>query len=915
MNAWWRRIAAVVGWVMTAWLVGCGGGPATVAPSISTQPSGSTLTVGDAASFSVVVTGSAPLTYQWQRDAANIDGATASSYTLPSVAEADSGAQFRVVVQNAAGSVTSSPALLTVNAAAAPSIVSQPVGTAVAVGATASFRVVADGTGPLGYQWQRDGADISGATAASYALASLAESDSGASFRVVVSNRAGSVTSASASLTVTTDPIVPPTILTQPQSLTVVDGAPATFSVAATGTAPFSYQWRKNGADIFGGTDSILTTPLLTLADTGAVYSVVVSNGVGSATSANATVTVNYLPLAWLVQPQAMSVTRGQTAVFVASAFGSQPVTYQWKRNGVDIAGAMSSVYTTPVTTTADNGAEYSVVATNPANSITSAAARLTVVDAAVAPSIAAAPASVTVSAGQVASFAVTAAGTAPLTYQWRRNGVDIAGAASASFTTASTTIADDAARFSVRVTNSAGSVTSTDAVLTVQAAAAGQAWTAGQLLETDDNPVQDRVSGIDDAGRVMVVFRKSNGVRDVIYATRGTPNATGSGPTWSPPLAIDLLAGASVSTMGNVTDYNLQVAPGGNALAYWYHNAPCTAATYSTTGPCRYYYMARFSAASATWSAPELIGDMPHPAFNAVINDRGDVALFGVGWVRSGTIRYVDALTLFWRSAAQATLSRQLVNAVPLGARMLDMDAAGNLLLAAEAQQNATTDLVAYRGTIDSGLGAQQVLDTRGAAATLLSARLGRNGQQVVVWRQNNGTATAVWAAAGASATASLVVQELGALPVFGETILTVADSGDALLVNRYYRWRQGWVGGTWAVLSEFPLDSPTSAALECAHARNGNYLCTENGTGRWANYDASRNVTVQAFLASKPSSGYVLGVDTINRGIGYAAPLLSVGGIGATTMLNKYDVLPSPAAVAGDSRTVTNLWGAFLK
>jgi hypothetical protein len=71
-----------------------------------------------------------------------------------------------------------------------------------------------------------------------------------------------------------------------------------------------------------------------------------------------------------------------------------------------------------------------------------------------------------------------------------------------------------------------------------------------------------------------------------------------------------------------------------------------------------------------------------------------------------------------------------------------------------------------------------------------------------------------------------------------------------------------------------------------------------------------------VQALLASRPSSGYVLGVDTTNRGIGYAVPpLLSVGGIGATTMLNKYDVLPSPAAVAGDSRTVMNLWGAFLK
>jgi hypothetical protein len=475
-----------------------------------------------------------------------------------------------------------------------------------------------------------------------------------------------------------------------------------------------------------------------------------------------------------------------------------------------------------------------------------------------------------------------------------------------------------------VRVTNSAGSVTSAEAVLTVQAAPGAQAWSAGQLLETDDNPVLDRVSGIDDTGHLMVVFRKSNGTREVIYASRGTPNAGGIAPTWTPPVAIDLLAGTPVSAMGNVTDYNLVVAPGGNALAYWYHNAPCTAATYSTAGPCRYYYMVRFSAASAAWSAPELIGDMPRPAFNAVINDRGDVALFGVGWVRSGTNRYVDALTLFWRSAAQATLSRQLVNTVLLGARMLDMDAAGNLLLAAEAQQNATTDLVAYRGTVDSGLGGQQVLDTRGTAAELLAAKVGLNGQQVVVWRQNNGTAAALWAASSATAAGAFVVQDLGALRVFGDTILTIADNGDAQLLSRNSLWRWGWTGGSWGALSNLPSNSPTSVFLGCAHARNGNFLCIADGggegnTGRWSTYDAGRNVMVQAPVQvpnnSTPSPGFVLGVNTINRGVGYASTLLSVSGIGATTMLNKYDVLPSPTAVAGDSRTVTNLWGAFLR
>lgn len=407
-----------------------------------------------------------------------------------------------------------------------------------------------------------------------------------------------------------------------------------------------------------------------------------------------------------------------------------------------------------------------------------------------------------------------------------------------------------------------------------------------------------------------------------MVYATRGIPNAAGTAPTWSAPVAIDLLAGAPVSSMGTQEDVGLVVAPGGNALAYWYHRAACTAATYSVSGQCNYYYMARYSAAADAWSAPELIGDASSPRFKAAINDRGDVALFGNSWVRSGTNRFTAAPALFSRGATQATLSRQLVNAVPLEAWQLDMDAAGNLLVAAQAEQNATVDLVAYRGTAATGVGAQQVLDTRGDAAALMAARLGQNGQQIVVWRQNNGTARTVWAASSGTATEAWAVQDLGDLPLFGDTILTVADDGNALLLNRYYRWRWGWTGGIWSSLSDLPADSPPGVFLYCAHARNGNFLCIagdafgEGNTGRWATYDASRNFIVQP-LAPAPASAssFVLGVSTINRGVGYESPLLSVGGIGATTMLNRYDVLPSAAAPAGDRRTIDNLWGIHLK
>ncbi len=87
------------------------------------------------------------------------------------------------------------------------------------------------------------------------------------------------------------------------------------------------------------------------------------------------------------------------------------------------------------------------------------------------APIITMQPANQTVSAGQSASFQVTATGTAPLSYQWSRNGTLISGATSGTYTTAATTSADSGESFSVRVTNSAGAVTSNAAVLTVVAA------------------------------------------------------------------------------------------------------------------------------------------------------------------------------------------------------------------------------------------------------------------------------------------------------------------------------------------------------------------------------------------------------------------------------------------------------------
>jgi hypothetical protein len=274
-------------------LIGCGGGSSTApprihsAPSITTQPASQTVNAGQTATFAVVATGTPPLSYQWQKNGAAIAGATASSYTTPPTTLADDGSQFVVIITNSAGTATSNVALLTVNTP--PSITTQPANQTVNAGQTATFAVVATGTPPLSYQWQKNGAAIAGATASSYTTPPTTLADDGSQFIVVVSNSAGTATSNVAMLTVN----APPSITTQPASQTVSAGQTATFTVVATGTPPLSYQWQKNGAAIAGATASSYTTPPTTVSDNGSQFSVVVSNAFGNVTSSSATLTIS----------------------------------------------------------------------------------------------------------------------------------------------------------------------------------------------------------------------------------------------------------------------------------------------------------------------------------------------------------------------------------------------------------------------------------------------------------------------------------------------------------------------------------------------------------------------------------------------------------------------------------------------
>jgi sugar lactone lactonase YvrE len=198
-------------------LVACGGGggvppPLPVAPAITQQPVNLGVTEGQAASFTVAASGSATLAYQWQRNGVNIAGANGTTYTLPAGALADSGAQFRALVSNAAGSATSNAAVLTVTASVPVlTVTQQPADTSVVAGTPASFSVAATCSGgTLGLQWQRSSnglswTDIAAATTSPYNT-TTAIADSGAQFRAVLNCSGASITSSQVALLSVTPP-------------------------------------------------------------------------------------------------------------------------------------------------------------------------------------------------------------------------------------------------------------------------------------------------------------------------------------------------------------------------------------------------------------------------------------------------------------------------------------------------------------------------------------------------------------------------------------------------------------------------------------------------------------------------------------------------------------------------------------
>ena len=280
---------------------------------------------------------------------------------------------------------------------------------------------------------------------------------------------------------------VAPYIITQPTNKTVAVGSNATFVVTAGGTSPLRYQWLSNTIPILLATNVIFTVTNAQLSHSGTLYSVTVTNVVGSITSTNAllivTSTPSFAPFI-TVHPTNQTVIVGSNAIFTVWASGTAPLSYQWRSNTVAITGATNSAYIITNVSQSHSGAVYSVTVSNAVDSITSSNALLSVIPYPVNPPVfIVQPTNQFAIVGSNVTFAVVVAGSPPLRFQWNLDGATPAWATNYSVTLTNVQLTQ-AGNYFVTVSNANGVMVSSNAVLTV-----GLPPTAGTHYVDLNNP------------------------------------------------------------------------------------------------------------------------------------------------------------------------------------------------------------------------------------------------------------------------------------------------------------------------------------------------------------------------------------------------------------------------------------------
>ena len=254
--------------------------------------------------------------------------------------------------------------------------------------------------------------------------------------------------------------VTPPVITSAPQPVAVAFGGSGTLSVVATSPVqPLSYQWRWNGVNLAGETNpSLVLTNIQT--NVAGLYDVVVANSQSFSNSPAVSVG-NIPPPQFTFAPSSMSVVAGTNVTLSSSVSSGLPVTYQWSKGGVDLAGATNATISFPSISISDAGF-YVLKASNDDGSTSSQPAYL-----AVAPLSAGTLSGTAIFTGGSATLTIPVSSTYPVSYQWRKNGVNIAGDTNAALVVTNAAFSDGG-NYSLTLSNALGSTTTKSVALLV---------------------------------------------------------------------------------------------------------------------------------------------------------------------------------------------------------------------------------------------------------------------------------------------------------------------------------------------------------------------------------------------------------------------------------------------------------------
>lgn len=552
----------------------CVGTPTTPAASITVG--GSTIFCSGGA-VSLTANSGSGLTYQWQRNGANLSGATSASYS------ATQSGNYTVIVTSGSCSSTSTAVQVTVNAAPAATVTAGGPTTFCSGG---NVLLSANTGAGLSYQWRNNGAWIIGANSSTYTATTTAQ------YSVTITNSSGCTTTSSSVYVTTTS--APAAAISAGGSTSFCSGGNVVLS-ANTGTG-LSHQWLRNGTNLSGATSSSYT------ATTSGSYTVVVSNGGCSTTSAATTVSVGSAPAATITAGGPTTFCGGSVTLNANTGTG---LIYQWRRNGTNLSGATASTYSATTTGT------YTVVVTSSGCSTTSAGISVTA-NAAPSATITAGGATSFCTGGSVVLSANTGTG---LTYQWLRNGTNLSGATSSSYTAATS------GSYTVVVASGSCSTTSAATTVTVGSAPSATISAGGSTTFCSGGSVtlsantgtgltyQWRRNGTNLSGATSSTYAASTGGTYTVVVTSSGCSTTSAGTnvtvSTSPTATITAGGSTNFCTGGSV----LLSANSGTGLSYQWRRdgtnlSGATASSYTATTSGSYTVVVTSGGCSTTSAA-----------------------------------------------------------------------------------------------------------------------------------------------------------------------------------------------------------------------------------------------------------------------------------------------------------------------